>query len=197
MNLDTVSVLNRVWPWVLAALLPALAYAGVHKHVKHPHWTDEYDHLFRKYTKHYFGAHFDWHWFKAQGIAESGLDPDAKSPAGAIGIMQLLPTTYREVQERNPFFADISEPRWNIAAGIFYDRQLYRKWKKKRDVQTAERLNFAFGSYNAGYGNILKAHRRAVSEYGEVQRWEQVARFSPSETRHYVRRIEALMNARR
>lgn len=189
------SAISRAWPWLLAALLPALAFASVQKHVKHPHWTDDYDHLFRKYTKHYFGAHFDWHWFKAQGIAESGLDPNALSPAGARGIMQILPSTYEEIRDRNPFLASIEEPRWNIAAGIFYDRQLYRKWKK-RAVPTSERLSFAFGSYNAGYGNILKAHKRATNEYGEVRRWEQVAGFAPSETRHYVRRIEGLMRSK-
>lgn len=186
---------GRAAAWLVAALLPALALAGVSRHVKHAHWTNEYDPLFRKYTKHYFGAHFDWHWFKAQGIAESGLDPDAKSPAGALGIMQILPSTYREIKSRNPFLADIGEPRWNIAAGIFYDRQLYRKWKAKRDIQTTERLKFAFGSYNAGYGNVNKAYRRAAREHGEVRQWSEVARFAPSETRHYVRRIEGLMEA--
>jgi membrane-bound lytic murein transglycosylase F len=180
--------------WLAVALLPALALAGVKRDVRDAHWTNEFDPLFRKYTKHYFGAHFDWHWFKAQGIAESGLDPDARSSAGARGIMQILPSTYAEIRQRNPFFADIDEPRWNIAAGIFYDRQLYRKWKNKRDIQTSERLKFAFGSYNAGYGNILKAHKRAVREHGQVRRWSQVDDFAPGETRHYVRRIEGLMH---
>ena len=102
---------SRAVLWLLAALLPALALASARPHVKHDHWTDEYDHLFRKYTKHYFGAHFDWHWFKAQGIAESGLDPNARSPAGAIGLMQILPATYDEIRQRNPFMAGIEEPR--------------------------------------------------------------------------------------
>lgn len=179
--------------WLLIALLPALALAGVRHHVQHERWTDEFDHLFRKYTKHYFGAHFDWLWFKAQAIAESGLDPDARSPMGARGIMQVLPSTYAEIKSKNPFMADIDEPRWNIAAGIFYDRQLYRNWKSKRDIETAERLNFAFGSYNAGYGNILKAYRRAAEKHGEVKRWGQAASFAPSETRSYVSRIQELM----
>lgn len=179
--------------WLLVALLPALAVAGVRHHVKDERWSGEFDPLFRKYTKHYFGAHFDWHWFKAQAIAESGLDPDAKSPMGARGIMQILPATYEEIKRQNPFLANIEDPRWNIAAGIFYDRQLYRKWKSKRDVQTTERLMFAFGSYNAGYGNVLKAYKRAAKQHGEVRTWKDVAPFAPSETRHYVRRIEDLM----
>lgn len=184
---------GRVALWLLAALLPALALASVHRHVKHEHWTDEFDHLFRKYTKHYFGAHFDWHWFKAQAIAESGLDPNAQSPMGARGIMQILPATYEEIKAQNPFMSGIEEPRWNIAAGIFYDRQLYRKWRRERTIQTAERLRFAFASYNAGYGNVLKAHKRARRKVAEVKRWDEVAPFAPGETRHYVQRIEGLM----
>ncbi len=183
--------------WLVIALLPALALAGVQRDVSDAHWSREYDPLFRKYTKHYFGAHFDWHWFKAQGIAESGLDPKARSPMGARGIMQILPSTYDEIKRRNPFFAGIEDPRWNIAAGIFYDRQLYRKWKKKPDIRTSERLKFAFGSYNAGYGTILKAHKRAAHQHGEVKLWSQVDSFAPSETRHYVKRIQRLMTGER
>jgi membrane-bound lytic murein transglycosylase F len=186
---------GRAWFWLIAALLPALAMAGISHNVRHERWTDEYDHLFRKYTKHYFGAHFDWHWFKAQAIAESALDPDALSPAGARGIMQILPSTYEEIRSQNPFLANIDDPRWNIAAGIFYDRQLYRKWRKKNDIRTAERLNFAFGSYNAGYGNVLKGYKRASRQHEEVRDWQRVAPFVPSETRHYVARIRSLMQA--
>ncbi|MCG6967290.1 MAG: transglycosylase SLT domain-containing protein [Chromatiaceae bacterium] len=181
--------------WLFAALLPALVIAGVRPPVQDDHWTNDFDHLFRKYTKHYFGAHFDWQWFKAQGIAESGLDPDARSASGARGIMQILPSTYQEIREQNPFLANIEDPRWNIAAGIFYDRALYRKWKQQHDIQVAERLKFAFASYNAGYGNMLRAYRRASDRHGEVKRWQQLASFSPTETRRYVSRIEDLMQA--
>ena len=185
-----------------AALLPALGgpLAGllpprsrVRHHVKHDRWTDEYDRLFRKYTKHYFGAHFDWHWFKAQAIAESALNPRAESPVGALGIMQILPSTYREIKGQNPFLANIEDPRWNIAAGIFYDRQLYRKWKKKRDIRTEERLNFAFGSYNAGYGNVLKAYRRDQEAWRGALTGRRSRRLRRKRRRHYVKRIQGLM----
>ncbi len=176
--------------FLLLVLLPGMAFAGMVHYVGDSYWSDSYDGYFRKYTKHYFGPHVDWRWFKAQGIAESGLSPKASSPAGAKGIMQILPATYEEIRSKNPHFSHIEEPRWNIAAGIYYDRMLYRKWKK--GLPTEERLTFAMASYNAGYRNVLRAFRRA-QKAGEVKRWDQVAKHAPGETRHYVRRIRRLM----
>ncbi len=173
-----------------------LAWAGsAEKHVKHKHWTNDFDRLFRKYTKHYFGPHIDWHWFKAQGIAESGLNPKARSPVGAVGIMQIMPSTYRDIRKKNPMLKNIGEPRWNIAAAIYYDRQLYRKWRKKGDLNTGDRLQFTFGSYNAGHGRMLKAFSRARKKLGKVKHWKQVAPFAPGETRGYVARISRLVEA--
>ncbi|MCU7796844.1 MAG: transglycosylase SLT domain-containing protein [Candidatus Thiodiazotropha sp. (ex Semelilucina semeliformis)] len=178
--------------FLLLVLLPGLAYASLVRHVGDSYWSDTYDGHFRKYTKHYFGPHVDWRWFKAQGIAESGLQPDASSSAGAKGIMQILPATYEDIRDKNPHFTNIDEPRWNIAAGIYYDRMLYRKWKK--GLPTEERLAFAMASYNAGYRNVLRAFRRA-QKVGDVKSWEQVAPHAPGETRFYVKRIRRLMQA--
>jgi soluble lytic murein transglycosylase-like protein len=178
--------------FLLLILLPSLAYASLAAHVGDAVWSRDFDDYFRKYTKHYFGPHFDWRWFKAQGIAESGLNPDAASAAGAKGIMQILPATYGEIQEKNPYFTNIEEPRWNIAAGIYYDRMLYRKWKK--GLPTEERMSFALASYNAGYRTVLRAFKRARKS-GDVKFWKQVAPHAPSQTRYYVRRIRRLMQS--
>ncbi|MGD2138688.1 MAG: transglycosylase SLT domain-containing protein [Gammaproteobacteria bacterium] len=151
-------------------------------------WDRDYDVHFRKYTKRYFGPHIDWRWFKSQGIAESGLDPDAASEVGARGVMQIMPSTYREIREQNPHFPEVDQPRWNIAAGIYYDRQLYDKWRSPPPGE--ERLYFAFGSYNAGYGRIVQASRRAQENPGS---WHAVRPFVPPQTRYYVRRIRRLM----
>ncbi len=151
-------------------------------------WNRDYDAHFRKYTKRYFGPHIDWRWFKSQGIAESGLDPEAASETGAHGIMQIMPATYSEIRKQNPHFLAVDQPRWNIAAGIYYDRQLYDKWLAPPPGE--ERLYFAFGSYNAGYGRIYLAARQARANPGS---WHAVRPFVPPQTRHYVRRIRNLM----
>jgi len=178
------------WP-LLITLLPTLLLAAGVKHVDHRHWTDRYDRHFKKYSKHYFGAGFDWRWFKAQAIAESGLRPTAKSSVGAKGLMQIMPATFEEIREANPHFRSVDDPKWNIAAGIYYDRQLYRRWSEH--IKGKERLNFAFGSYNAGFGNVRKAYRKAEKKDRQVLSWKQVAGFAPGQTRHYVRRINKLM----
>lgn len=68
---------------------PALAGGTELPKVDSKHWTTEYDNYFKKYSKRYFGPHFDWRWFKAQAIAESNLNPQARSWVGAKGIMQI------------------------------------------------------------------------------------------------------------
>ncbi|MDJ0881017.1 MAG: transglycosylase SLT domain-containing protein [Gammaproteobacteria bacterium] len=152
-------------------------------------WTDKYDRHFKKYSKRYFGPHFDWRWFKSQGIAESNLEADAESHVGARGIMQILPSTYEDIKLVNPSFLALDDPRWNIAAGIYYDRSLYRKWRKP--LPSEERLFLAFSSYNAGYGRVLKAVKRTRQE---AYTWTEVKKHLPSETKGYVARIAELMN---
>lgn len=152
-------------------------------------WPDKYDRHFRKYSKHYFGPGFDWRWFKAQAVAESGLKANARSKSGARGIMQILPKTYREIREKNPYLKDIDSPRWNIAAGIYYDRTLYKRWQSPPPGE--ERLYFAFGSYNAGYTRIRKTLKKVDPP---TPTWEHVEPYVPGQTRHYVRRIRGLMD---
>jgi len=184
---------GHVLQLILFLLFPAVGLASVkYLTVWDKHWTSKYDSHFRKYAKRYFGPQFNWHWFKAQGIAESSLKPDAKSRAGAAGIMQILPSTFKYIRKRNPHFVDVKTPRWNIAAGIYYDKLIYGKWKKK-NIPASERLNFSFGSYNAGYGRILKAWKKARKKYGKVSKWKQVEPLAPKPARVYVKKIRKLM----
>lgn len=152
-------------------------------------WTTQYDHHFRKYSKRYFGPGFDWRWFKAQGIAESGLRKDATSWVGARGIMQIMPATLKEIAEKSSLaLLDDTDPGQNIAAGVFYDRYLYDLWD---DVpQHGERLAFTFASYNGGRSRMLRAQERCTANCGT---WAQVNPYAPEETQGYVARIMRLM----
>ena len=88
-----------MYPAVTLALALALAPAPLHaQRQADVDNQDRYDDIFRKYSKRFFGPAFDWHYFKAQGLAESGLDPKARSPVGARGVMQLMPGTYAMIK---------------------------------------------------------------------------------------------------
>jgi membrane-bound lytic murein transglycosylase F len=156
----------------------------------------KYDDTFRKYSKRFFGPAFDWKLFKAQGIAESGLSPDAISQVGAKGIMQLMPSTFSEIQSSNPELTDINDPEWNIAAGINYDRTIWTSWKEIEDNK--EKQRFTFGSYNAGRGTIMKAQSKAKDKNLDHNSWENIRQIAPEvprwrheETINYVSKIDS------
>jgi membrane-bound lytic murein transglycosylase F len=157
---------------------------------------DRYDDTFRKYARRYFGPGFDWRLFKAQGMTESNLNPDATSWVGARGLMQLMPSTYADIRSRNPEIGEINDPEWNIAAGVCYNRQLWRQWAAK----AADRREFMLGSYNAGRGTILRAQKVAVGKSLDERIWASIQNVAPEvpgwrhqETLNYVQRIQTAL----
>jgi membrane-bound lytic murein transglycosylase F len=154
-----------------------------------------YDDIFKKYSKRYFGAPFDWRFFKAQGLAESELNASARSFVGARGIMQLMPSTFALIASKRPEFRSIDDPEFNIAAGIMHDRWLWTVWQKR--VPDDERHRFMFGSYNAGEGPILRACVAARSDHLSEAQWASIERVAPKidrwryrETLGYVKKID-------
>ena len=128
-------------------------------------------------------------------MAESNLVPDAKSHVGARGVMQLMPSTFQEIQTRNPELESIDHPEWNIAAGICYDRTLWKLWN---DHPTdGDRVNFMLGSYNAGRRTLLRAQDSARQRSLDHRFWTSITEVAPSvsgwryrETLGYVTKIE-------
>ena len=160
-----------------------------------PTVTTQYDHHFKIYADIYFGSEISWQWFKAMGIAESNLDPKAESPAGALGIMQLMPGTSAQVAQELHITNDPFNPQLNILMGIHYARKMWNIFKKEKGL---ERLCFMFGAYNAGYGNIIKAQGRASLSY----MWPDIAAVlhevtgkHARETTQYVERILRIRQA--
>jgi membrane-bound lytic murein transglycosylase MltF len=157
--------------------------------------NSRYDATFRRYSKRYFGAGFDWSLFKAQAMAESELNPDARSWVGARGLMQLMPSTFQEIQTKRPEFTSIDDPEWNIAAGIMHDRYLWTLWAKT--ISEPQRPAFMFGSYNAGEGTIMRAQSAAKDMVGSAEEWSHIEQVAPTvprwryrETLDYVRTID-------
>lgn len=153
-----------------------------------------YDQNFQKYSKRFFGVGYDWQVFKAQAMAESELNPNARSHVGARGLMQLMPSTFQQIQSNNPELRSIDDPEWNIAAGIEYDRFLWQLWKEQ-DTDL-DRRSFMFGSYNAGRGTILRAQAVARRDSLDHRKWASIEQVAPQvrswrhrETIGYIRKI--------
>jgi membrane-bound lytic murein transglycosylase F len=181
--------------WLAAMVVSALIGAPGQLHAEAANgprlqvdeYSDRYDGLFRHYSKRYFGPFVDWRWFKAQAVAESRLNAEARSPANARGLMQLLPSTFREVSRGRPEWGDIHSPRANVAAGLTYNHFLYRKWNGIFDGP--DRLLLALSSYNAGFYRV----RAAVRDSERVRSWDDIKAKLPGETRAYIARIRELM----
>ena len=176
-----------------------LVIASEIPNVSDRYWTRKYDPYFRKYSKRFFGPAIDWQWFKAQGIAESGLRENAKSWVNAKGIMQIMPKTFIELQKKNNQLKDVMTPRWNICAGIYYDSVLFKKWKEDRKF--IDRMRFTMGSYNAGFRTILRAQKVSREKGFNGRDWESIKMVAPkvyrwrhNETLNYIKKIEKLMD---
>ena len=157
--------------------------------------VDRYDQIFRKYTKRFFGPAFDWRLFKAQGMAESGLDTAARSRVGARGIMQLMPSTFESIRSRAPDLVSIDDPEMNIAAGIRHNRALWRLWPEA--ATPVDQRQFMLASYNAGQGTIMRAQGVARASNLDPHVWPSIEAVAPrvrrwrqGETLRYLRTIE-------
>ncbi len=129
----------------------------------------------------------DYRLLLAQCFVESSYREDAVSPAGAKGLMQLMPATWEQHRRMRD---DVFDPYANVDVGVMYMRWLYGQWKAKRPAM--DRLCLAFASYNAGLGHILAAQRKSggCNLYSDiVHHLPEVTGGHAKETRIYVRRI--------
>jgi membrane-bound lytic murein transglycosylase MltF len=101
---------------------------------------------------------FDWLMIGAQGYQESRLDQSARSQRGAVGVMQMLPSTAADesVSVRN-----IEVLENNIHAGVKYLNLLRKTYFDEPALSPADKVFFSFAAYNAGPGGVAKARRKA------------------------------------
>jgi membrane-bound lytic murein transglycosylase MltF len=124
----------------------------------------ELEPLFRKYGAQY---DFDWLAIAAQAYAESGLRQDRRSRAGAIGVMQLLPST---AAGRAVGIPDIGDAESNIHAGVKYMDHLRGRFSDD-GIGVADAFDFALAAYNAGPRRVQEFRRRARERGLDANRW--------------------------
>jgi membrane-bound lytic murein transglycosylase MltF len=127
----------------------------------------------------------------AQAYQESELEHDRESPAGAVGIMQIKPST---AADRNVGIQDISKPSDNIEAGARYMRFLMDRYFADPEMEELQRWLFALAAYNAGPARIQRLRRQAAAEGYDPNLWLDnveiiAARKIGRETVRYVRNI--------
>ena len=112
--------------------------------------------LFKKYGEQY---EFDYLMIAAQGYQELKLDQNARSHRGAVGVMQLMPSTAAD--KAIGIEGIDKDPAKNVEAGVKYMRLLTDKYLNDPALDDKNRTLMAFAAYNAGPGNLRKFRKLA------------------------------------
>ncbi|MGI9199606.1 MAG: transglycosylase SLT domain-containing protein [Woeseiaceae bacterium] len=117
-----------------------------------------------------FGAQYDIDWLMLASFAyqESGFDQDARSPVGAIGVMQVLPST---AADRRVGIDNIHEVENNVHAGTKYLSLLRSHYFSDEELVPTEQMLFTMAGYNAGPNRINRLRRKAESRGLDPNVW--------------------------
>jgi len=107
----------------------------------------------------------DWRLLVAQCFQESRFNPQARSPYGAMGLMQLLEGTAQEMGIQDPM-----NPTQSIQAGARYLKKMVRRYEK-RGLPLKEAVRFGLAAYNVGAGHVDDARKLAEALGKDKNRW--------------------------
>ncbi|MEJ2179642.1 MAG: transglycosylase SLT domain-containing protein, partial [Gammaproteobacteria bacterium] len=120
-----------------------------------------YDGFAKEYADIY---HFDWRMIVAQMYQESRFNPNARSWAGARGLMQVMPRTAKQLGIKN-----IKDPKQSVEAGVKYLDWLRDRFDSELPVK--DRMWFTLAAYNAGAGHVHDARTLARQMGWQSNRW--------------------------
>ncbi|HKY03772.1 MAG TPA: transporter substrate-binding domain-containing protein, partial [Blastocatellia bacterium] len=126
----------------------------------------EFDELLKQYAPE---LNWDWRLLASQAFQESRFKPEARSWAGATGLLQLMPRTAEEFGVKNS-----RDPADNVQGAIRFLQWLTERWTK-RISDEGERLKFILASYNCGAGHVEDAQRLTEKYKGNPEVWEDVS----------------------
>lgn len=122
--------------------------------------------FFKKYGAEY---NFDWLMIAAQAYQESGIDQSRRSGAGAVGVMQIKPSTAEDKAIGiSGVDADIEK---NINAGVKYLNYMSDRYFKDSKINKANRPLFAFAAYNAGPARVAELRKQAEAQGLDPNVW--------------------------
>src|SRR6267142_4477086 len=119
--------------------------------------------IFRKYGAQY---ELDYLLMVAQGYQESRLDQNARSAVGAIGVMQIMPATGKDLKT-----GDITKLEPNIHAGVKYIRFLRDRYFEPLAMTDLNKTLFSFAAYSAGPARVSKLRGRAQKKGLDPNVW--------------------------
>jgi membrane-bound lytic murein transglycosylase F len=124
-----------------------------------------YDDWFREYARI---PGWDWRLVASQAYQESRFNPNARSWAGAVGLMQIMPRTARELR------VNARDPRQSIEGACRYLWKLDDRWRNVIPRED-ERRRFILAAYNVGLGHVEDARRLAEKFGDDPGSWKDVA----------------------
>ena len=126
---------------------------------------DELRGVFQKYGNMYG---FDWLALAAVGFQESRLDQSRRSKAGAVGIMQMKPST---AADKNVAVTPIDTVDKNVHAGAKYLDFLRNRYFSDPEIPDQARFDFTLAAYNAGPSRIAGLRREAAEKGYDPNLW--------------------------
>jgi membrane-bound lytic murein transglycosylase MltF len=149
---------------------------------------EKYYALFQKYAGEY---NFDWLLIAALAFQESRLNPKKKSRRGAVGIMQIKPST---AKDKNVRIKDINKTENNVHAGVKYLAFLRDRYFASPDIEDGSRVHFSLAAYNAGPAKVREMRAKTKEMGLDPNVWfrnvERAAQqMVGSETTRYVANI--------
>jgi membrane-bound lytic murein transglycosylase MltF len=133
-----------------------------------PQEMERFKHTIKYFKKYASKYSFDWLMLASLGYQESGLDQSKRSPRGAVGVMQLLPSTAASPPVNIPGIQKLDQ---NIHAGVKYLRYIYNRYYKDQPMSRLDKVLFTFASYNAGPARVAGLRSRARKMGLDPNKW--------------------------
>lgn len=172
---------------IIAIILASIAVSFIANFIISMHQSNAYPIKYSKIVEKY-ASEFNVPEYIIYAIikTESNFDPDLKSESGALGLMQMIPKTFKFISsgkhlDEDTAFEELEDPDTAIRYGVYYLRYLFNRFHK---------WNTVFAAYNAGEGTVSKwlNDPKYSNEKGEL------TKIPDSNVKSYVNKVNKAIN---